>query len=160
MFEDLLRRHSLPYFISQFEIKLEGEKEIPLDAKITSKASFIFGLSVEIGDAGSLISTPGDFSKKLINQDESYRLWLSLNHGGTQYVQHLRLCNLVYRTPGLPNGNDKTYLSVSIPASTDWNKSKISNPESITGRYLMLNYLFLDEKTYKKCLQKGVLFQI
>lgn len=154
MIQETLLKLGIPTYSVTIYTKLEDVTSQLIGDRMPEQIGWIYGLSTEVGD-----THPDDATKQLISDNDIGSIWLCLKYGATEYIQDLRMTNLVFTSSQRPGMwfNPQRFFPVNIPMHTDLSTSKYKNPNKISNVHVALTLYYIDKTAYKNLLAQGII---
>lgn len=132
------------------ELQVEIAKQLP------TQIGRIYGLSIYTDTV-----TPDQ--KNLITTTDSMSLYLTLKEGMANFLEDMRLDDMLYTFTGVPSNRPVNYFPCNIPNSFDLSTSFYSNPAGIVAgannKTIALNLFYISIPTYNRLVKKNILME-
>lgn len=115
---------------------------VPIGQTMPSNVGFIYGISTYADGVDSENQT-------LISTVQSQLIFMTLQDGPTQFIQKVRLSDLLNEVAGSPVVRAEKFTPVAIPAF-DLSKSFYQNPTSVAGAVIRLKLWYIQKDTWNK----------
>jgi hypothetical protein len=126
--EQLCRKYNIPTqftnIIISFPISVQAKLVIP--DKLQTNIGLIYGISI-------YTDTVTADNQTLITTTEAGLLYLVLKKGSADFIDSIRLDDLLFQFSGVPTLPAEKYLNVHIPAPFSLDQSFIANPTGIVA---------------------------
>lgn len=129
--------------------------QIQIAKTLPTTVGWIFGLSTYADGVDSQNNT-------LITTTQASNLFMYLQNGPNQFIQEMRLTDLLYTYAGNPIVRNTRYWEVNIPGNFDLSTSNFLNPTNIASPaapakpiVIRLKLWYIDKTSYKILEESG-----
>jgi len=137
-------------------IPTTASQQIEIAKQLPTQIGRIYGMAIYCDSV-----TPDN--KDLITTTDSQFLYLTLKEGMANFIEDLRLDDMVSVFSGSPVSRPLPYLSVNIPNTFDLSTSFYANPTGIlagaNNKTIALKLWYISIETYNKLVKQGILLK-
>ena len=163
MLHDIIIKYGIPSYFESIQTDIPtgaGQLNIPIAAILPTQIGRIYGISTYVQMTGA---TKTADNKTLITVAQAGLLFLNLKWGATNFIQNLRMSELISEPAGLnavatpiSNDNGVNYLPVNIPWDFSLDQSSYINPSLINSGTICLNLWYISKQTYETMIKENI----
>ena len=158
MIIDMLMRLGIPTLTTTIysPLSVAPEQSIKIAQQLPTQIGRIYGMAIYADGV-----TPDN--KALITTSEAALIYLTLKEGMANFLEDLRLDDMLTVFSGAPVTRPVPYLPVNVPNTFDLSTSQYSNPTGIVAgannKTIALKLWYISIETYNRLLADGTLLK-
>ena len=148
--KDICRKYNIPTQFSTIVLSFptSAQAKLIIPDKLQTNIGLIYGLSI-------YCDTVTSDNQTLITTTEAGLLYLILKKGSADFIDQIRLDDLLFQFSGVPTLPADKYLPVHVPAPFSLDQSFIANPTGIVApaapgtKAIQLNLWYINTNMYE-----------